>query len=104
MWDMLAAARDALAVVHGLTDEALLQERVRMLALERALEILGEAAGRVSPDLQGQHPAIAWRALKGQRNIIAHEYGRIDHRLLLRSVQERLPELVTHLERLLANT
>jgi len=44
-----------------------------------SLEIIGEAARRVSTTFQEQHPEIPWRNIIGQRNILAHDYGQIDH-------------------------
>jgi uncharacterized protein with HEPN domain len=46
-------------------------------AIERQLEIIGEAARRVSPEFQRAHLEIAWRNITGLRNILAHEYGEI---------------------------
>lgn len=48
-------------------------------ALERCLEILGEAARNVPPELQDQFPDIPWRNMVGTRNVIAHEYEKLTH-------------------------
>ena len=45
--------------------------------------------------------SVKWRAIIGQRNIIAHEYGSIDHPRLLETVMRDLPALVTMIEALL---
>lgn len=101
LWDMLDAAREARAVVEGIPMDEYLGDRVRRRALERTMEILGEAARRVTPELQAACPEIDWRGLIGQRNILAHEYGRISHRLLYDAATKRLPELIAALERLI---
>ena len=55
-------------------------------AVERHLEIIGEAANRVSPDFQANHPEIPWRRIIAQRHVIAHEYGEIKHELIWKVV------------------
>ena len=69
LWDMLADACEAGVVVAGITLDAFLEDRIRLRALERMLELLGEAARRVSLQTQASIPHIPWRALIGQRNL-----------------------------------
>jgi uncharacterized protein with HEPN domain len=47
------------------------------MAVERGLEILGEAARRVSEAFQQAHPEIDWRNTIGLRNVIAHRYEQV---------------------------
>lgn len=70
-------------------------------AVERNLEILGEAARYVSPEFQGQHPEIDWRNTVGLRNLIIHRYRQVNHELLWNIVQDVLPELLLTLQVLL---
>ncbi len=101
LWDMLAAAREARAIVEGLAFEEYAKDRLRVRALERTLELIGESARRVSPGLQAAHPEIAWRALIGQRNLLAHEYGRINQALLYEAARAGTPALIAALERMI---
>jgi len=101
LWDMLSAAREALAIVGNTTAEQFLTDRLRLRALERTLELVGEAARRVTPACQAAHPEIPWRALIGQRNLLAHEYGRINPALLYQAALERAPLLIASLERII---
>jgi uncharacterized protein with HEPN domain len=103
LWDMRKAARDARDLLRDVSFEKLDEDRIRKLALERALEVLGEAARRVSPGFQGKNPAIDWRALIGQRNVLAHDYGKIDHRRLYDTTTRLMPALLADLDRLLAD-
>ena len=75
VWDTLKAARLAQELLEGTPRAAYLRDRMRQLALERALELVGEAARRVSAAFQSAHPEIDWRSIVGQRNVLAHEYG-----------------------------
>jgi uncharacterized protein with HEPN domain len=100
LWDMLQAARDAAGIVANVTRERFVADRVRMLALERSLELVGEAARRVSEALRSKHPRIPWREMIGLRNILAHDYGRIDHDKLYATAVKDIPSLIKELEKL----
>ncbi|HSC94326.1 MAG TPA: HepT-like ribonuclease domain-containing protein [Burkholderiales bacterium] len=98
LWDMLQAARDAAGIVADVTRENFLGDRMRMLALERSLELVGEAARRVSDSLRKKHPGIPWKEMIGLRNILAHDYGRIDHDKLFTTAEKEIPKLIRQLE------
>jgi uncharacterized protein with HEPN domain len=94
LWDMLDAAETVRQLVAGLSIEAYLRDRRSQLAVERGIEILGEAARRVSTSFQRLHPEIPWAGIISQRNVIAHEYGEIK--------QERIWVVATvHVEELI---
>ena len=101
LWDMLTAARDARDLLEGKSLKAYLHDRVRRLALERALELVGEPARRVTLRFQSAHPEIDWRSIVGQRNVLAHKYGVIDHERLFKTGTESVPGLIAELERIL---
>lgn len=101
LWDMLQASRDALDFARGVTLEAFLQDRKLQRAVERAVEIVGEAASRVSPELREAHPEIPWRKIIAQRNVLAHEYGDVEPALVWDLVTDYLPKLVKQIEPLL---
>ena len=54
--------------------DAFLAERLLQDAVVRRMEILADAAGRLSDDLKKRHPEIPWRAIVGFRNVVAHAY------------------------------
>lgn len=101
LWDMLQAARDATAIVSGISMEEFRRDRVKMLALERSMELIGEAARGVSKSFRDKHAELPWKEMIGLRNILAHEYGRIDHKRLYTTAIRDLPELTAALESLL---
>ena len=76
-------------------------DRVLRLALVRLLEIVGEAAGRVSNDLQAQHPQIAWRLIISLRNRLIHGYDAVDMDILWQILQQDVPTLITELKKLI---
>jgi uncharacterized protein with HEPN domain len=101
LWDMRGFAHEAHELVSQVSFEQLDGERMRKLALERVLELLGEAARQVSAEFQGREGDIDWRALVGQRNILAHDYGRINHRRLYDTTRQMVPSLLVELDRIL---
>jgi uncharacterized protein with HEPN domain len=101
LWDMRRYGRQARDIVRRIAFERLDGDPLRKLALERALEILGEAARRVSPEFQGRYAQINWRALVGQRNVLAHDYGKINHRRLYDTTRRVVPLLLAELDRML---
>ena len=98
LWDMLAAAREAQEHVQGLTFEQYIIDLKARRAIERTLEIIGEAASKVSEAFYIAHPEIDWRRIKGLRNIISHEYDKVRHDLLWAVVKTDLPVLIARLE------
>jgi uncharacterized protein with HEPN domain len=101
LWDMLEAGHKAARFILGKAFHEYQSDPLLQYAVERALEIVGEAASRVSPALREEHPEIPWRGMIGQRNVLIHEYGDIDHALVWSVVQEHLPKLLEQLEPLL---
>lgn len=68
------------------------------LALARLLEIMGEAAGRVTTELQERHPEIPWRDIGDTRNRVIHEYFDVDMEIVEAIVRDDLPRLSERLE------
>jgi uncharacterized protein with HEPN domain len=98
LWDMLDASRTIRGFISGMTFTQFEKDRKLQLAIERLLEILGEAARRVSEEFQNQHGEIPWRKIIGQRNVLAHEYGEIKLGRIWVLVTENLEELQRILE------
>ena len=102
LWDMLDAARAVVDFTESLTLEEFLatsrDRQITRLAVERELEILGEAARRVSSRFRDEHAEIPWKETVGLRNVISHEYDKVNYTEIYRIVRERVPELITLLE------
>jgi uncharacterized protein with HEPN domain len=79
LWDMLDAARAAAGFVAGLAFEQYADDRKTRNAVERNLEIIGEASRHVSEHARTMFPDIPWSSVIGLRNVIAHEYGDLLH-------------------------
>ena len=73
LWDMHEAACRIRQFVAGKTFSEYSQDEILQAAVERKLEIIGEAARGISKDFQQDHPDIPWRGIVGQRHFLAHE-------------------------------
>lgn len=67
-------------------------------AAQRWLEIIGEAAARLSDDFKTEHPDVAWRDLIGMRNILAHGYFHVDREVMWNAITRDVPKLRSALE------
>ena len=101
--DMLTAARDARDFAAGLTRDGYEASRLAQYAVAHALQIIGEAAARVSEDTRNSVGDVRWTQLIGLRNRLVRDYGRIDHDILWDTLQVDIPSLIDHLERLVAS-
>src|SRR6266700_148323 len=95
---MLDGAREALTFVQGHTLDDLRRDRMLALALVKELEIIGEAASKVSQDLQTSTPEIPWPIIVGMRNRLIHAYFDNSTEIVRITVPSKLPELVDHLD------
>ena len=96
--DMLVAARRAVEFSAGKTREQFLTDAMLQYATERALQIIGEAARRVSQATREAHPGIPWREIVGFRNLVVHEYARVAPGRVWDLIQHDLPRLIAQLE------
>jgi uncharacterized protein with HEPN domain len=103
LWDMWNACREIREFMSGVVHEDFVANRMLCLAVERCLEIVGEAASKVSDDFRDAQTDIPWRQIKGMRNILAHEYGQIDYDVVYETAASDIPKLLATLE-ILATT
>lgn len=100
---MRDAAHEALAMTQVKLRADLDKDRMFSLAIVRLLEILGEAANRISRDEQSRYPRIPWTQIIGLRNRLIHAYDQIDHDILWQILTSDLPPLCSELERLVSS-
>ena len=98
LWDMLMAAKTVVGFVQGRTLDEYVADLMLRSAVERQVEIIGEAARRVSKEFQDAHPEIPWRPIQAQRHVLAHDYGEIKHDRLWRVADEHVPALIALLD------
>ena len=73
--DMKLAAHDAIGFVAGLDEAGFRRSLLHQSAAIRQIEIIGEAAGKVSPEMQTAHPEIPWREIVAMRHRLIHGYA-----------------------------
>lgn len=78
-----------------------LENRVVQLAVSRCLEIMGEAARHVPPEIQARCPDVEWRLMNDMRNVLIHAYATIDTRIIWNVVSRDVPQTRERLQRLL---
>jgi len=100
--DMLNAAKLAQDFVADVDWESFQLDLMRQAAVTRQLEIIGEAARRISEDSQAEIPEIPWHQIIGMRNRIVHEYDRLNLIRLWDTIQLALPELIVVLENIVS--
>ena len=98
---MLEAANEALSFIQGKTRPDLDKDRMLVLSLVKELEIIGEAAGKVSPEVRSQNSAIPWQDIGGMRNRLIHAYFDINLDVVWKTMTRDLPLLKAELEKIL---
>jgi len=96
--DMLLAARKVLEFTKDIEWERFQRDDLVQNAVMRQIQIIGEAARKISPEYQGDHPEVPWRDIVGMRNRLVHEYFRILPRRVWDVVQKDIPQLIRIVE------
>lgn len=97
-------ASEAIKLSQGKTREDLDNDRLLELALVRLMEIVGEAAARVTRATQQQLPDIPWPEVTAMRNRLIHGYDRIDNDILWDTIELDLPSLIVAIESFLSSS
>jgi uncharacterized protein with HEPN domain len=96
--DILQAARLALGFVSGKTSQEFCADVQCHFAAVRAVEVIGEAANRVSDTTRQQHPELPWRQMISMRNRLIHGYDELDLALVWDTIHNDIPPLIALLE------
>ncbi len=100
---MLDAVREAQAFAASRSRSDLDHDRLLLLALVKDVEIIGEAASRVSADTRVEWADIPWQDIVAMRHRLVHGYFDIDLDIVWSTVTDELPPLAAQLERALAS-
>ena len=92
--DILDSARLALQYVGKADWEQFAQDVQLQDSVIRRLEVIGEAARRVSEEGRGRWPGLPWADMVGMRNIMIHDYDAVDLSIVWRTVQNDFPVLI----------
>ena len=97
---MLDMSRKAMMMVGGKDRKDFDGDEKLRLALAHLLQIVGEAARRVSQESREAHPQIPWAAIIGMRHKVVHDYLNVDEDVVWNTVTLELAPLVTQLEQI----
>ncbi len=91
--DMMEYAEKAERFVQGVGFEEFQNDERVLLAVVRALEIIGEAARHIPKSVRDRYPAVPWKQIIGMRDKVIHGYFGVDVEVVWRTVKENLPPL-----------
>ena len=75
---MLAASKEAIEFAAGKTRQNLQKDRIRVLAIIKSIEIIGEAASKVTEEFKSENKYIPWNDIISMRNRLIHAYFDVD--------------------------
>ena len=93
-------AERALSLVLGKDKNQFDSDLTLRLSLTHLLQIVGEAARRISEEFKIEHPDVPWKEMIGMRHKVVHDYMDVDEEIVWLTVNQRLPDLVRDLKAL----
>ncbi|MGB3403526.1 MAG: DUF86 domain-containing protein [Microcoleaceae cyanobacterium] len=99
--DILNAAQRILQFSEGLDKSALANHEEKQSAILYQIIVMGEASKRLSTEFRAQYPHIPWREIAGMRDILTHQYDRINFNTLWDVIDSEVPELLALLQPIL---
>jgi len=97
---ILKAAHDIVRFTKGKTRKDIKTDEILVLALIKEIEIIGEAATKLSIETKEKFPNVEWRDIIGMRNRLIHAYDEIDFGILCDTIVNDIPQLIKELEQI----
>jgi len=97
--DILTCARNIESFTAGMSFDAFMDDPRTIRAVAYEFITLGEAARAIPEDVQKKYPEVPWGKMQGIRNVLVHEYFRLDEEILWNASQEDIPPLIAALEK-----
>ncbi|MDI6853426.1 MAG: DUF86 domain-containing protein [Deltaproteobacteria bacterium] len=101
LFDMLKAAEKIQRYIEGKKFGDFTADELLRDAVERNIEIIGEAARRLSESLKREHPEIPWPKIIAQRNVLIHEYNDIDVEEIWEVASFHIPRLTMLIKKIM---
>lgn len=95
--DILASAAEIADAVKGKSLDDYLASSVLRAAVQWHVFVIGEAARQLTAEFKEKHASVPWARIIGTRNILAHQYGRIDHQVMWTTATVHVPALAAYL-------
>lgn len=101
--DIREASRLAISYVGNASKDVFLQDTQLQDSVIRRIEIIGEAARRISPEFRSLFPALPWSEMIGMRDLMIHDYDDVDLEIVWNTVQRDLPRLLAQIESIMGS-
>jgi len=98
--DMIESAGKVRRYAEGLSLESFQRNEMAYDAVLRNLEIIGEAAKSIPPEIRDRYPEVDWRGVAGLRDLLAHAYFGLDDNTLWDIIQTKLPDFLSQANRI----
>jgi len=89
--DIIENAAMIFQFVGSSSYEAFINDKMKVYAVVRAFEIIGEASKQISPEIKSAYPLIEWQLMTDFRNLLTHHYFGIEYEILWKTIKESLP-------------
>jgi uncharacterized protein with HEPN domain len=100
--DVLHAIQLIQSFTENETLASFIKSELIQSAVIRQFEIIGEAGTKISTSTQSAFPDTAWRSIKSFRNLLIHEYFKVDAGEVWTTIQNDMPGLKEQMEQILA--
>ena len=101
--DIIGAMNDALSFVKDMEYDVFLRDKKTIYAVNRALEIIGEATKNIPASVKNRYPQIPWKKIAGMRDKVIHEYFGVDLKRVWSTVKQDIPDLKPLFEKILSD-
>ena len=101
--DIIGAMNDAFSFVKDMEYDVFLRDKKTIYAVNRALEIIGEATKNIPASVKNRYPQIPWKKMAGMRDKVIHEYFGVDLKRVWSTVKKDIPDLKPLFEKILSD-
>ncbi|UTC65381.1 DUF86 domain-containing protein [Treponema sp. OMZ 788] len=98
IYDILKYSQEVIDILKDENHNSFVNNRIKRLAIERLIQIIGEAANHLSKDFMQENPDIPWKKIIGLRNKIVHDYGEILTDRIWLIASQSIPELMDQIK------